>query len=118
MSAGIYYLIFMLTVSGAIAAYNLVPIVRQHFRSQRVITEGVLATARVIELKDTGNRVNGQPVAAIRLEVSPAGAAPFEATARSVVTAINMLQFVPGKTVQVKYDPAHKSDVVVVGPGP
>jgi hypothetical protein len=118
VSAGIYYAIFVVLVTLGIASFNLVPLVRQHFRNQHIVADGVLAPATIIALRDTGSRVNGQPVAAIQLEVSPVGAPPFEATARSVITPINTLQFVPGRTVQVKYDPSYPTYVVVVGGGP
>ncbi len=67
-------------------------------------------------MRDTGNRVNAQPVAAITLEVLPTNSPPFEATATKVVSAINASQFATGKMVAVKYDPSNKSSVVILGP--
>lgn len=114
---GIVALILILCSVGA-AAYFAVSIFRTHARIERVSDHGELATARVLALRDTGNRVNGQPVAAVDLEVQPPGGTAFRATAQAVVTAINATMVQPGKQVAVRFDRANHSDVVILGVGP
>ncbi len=118
MSDAAVILIFMILLSGGIASFFVVPMIRAHFRDERIMARGQVATARVISLSDTGSRVNDQPVATIELEVRPPGAAAFTATAQTVVTAINAMQFQPGKQVSVRYDPTNHSQVVIVGVSP
>lgn len=114
---GIIALVLVICSVGA-AAYFAVSIFRTHARIERVSEHGELATARVLALRDTGNRVNGQPVAAVDLEVQPPGGTAFRATAQAVVTAINAAMVQPGKQVAVRFDRANHSDVVILGVGP
>lgn len=118
MSGGTILAILLALLSVGIASFFVVPMLRARFRTEHITEHGQLATARVISLRDTGNRVNGQPVAVIQLEVQPPGGAPFTATAQTVVTAINAMQVQPGKQVSVRFDPANHSQAVIVGAAP
>ncbi len=118
ITSGANFTIIMVVIGLGVASFFVVPMIRGRLRTERITEHGLTATARVISLRDTGNRVNGQPVAAIALEVQPPGGAAFSATAETVVTAINAMQVQPGKQVSVRYDPANHGQVVIVGAAP
>ena len=92
------------------------PLLRD-IRARQVLATGVTAPAKVIDLKDTGNRYNYQPEIAIELEVMPPGRPPFRAVVKRVMTVADAAAFAPGTVLTVKYDPAHPSDVALDGSG-
>lgn len=83
------------------------------FRTRRVARTGVEATARILDLRDTGNRFNGMPELAIRLEVTPPSGAPFEAELRRVVGLAELERFARGRMLRVRFDPASPQTVAL-----
>lgn len=97
---------------------GLGPVVLNYVRAQRIIASGIAATAEVIDLADSGNRINHQPVANIRMTVTPPGGAPYQATSQATVSGINSPWYQPGKRLFVKFDAARPDRVVIMGPAP
>ena len=93
------------------------PLLRD-IRARQVLATGVTVPAKVIDLRDTGNRYNYQPEIAIELEIMPSGRPPFRAVVKRVLTAADAATFAPGTVLSVKYDPAHPDQVAIVGPEP
>lgn len=97
---------------------GLGPFALSYVRSQRIAASGIAATAEVIDLTDSGNRINHQPVANIRMTVFPPDGAPYQATAQATVSGINSPWYQPGKRILVKFDPVRPDRVLIVGPLP
>lgn len=66
---------------------------------------GTTATARVLELRDTGMTLNENPVVSLRVMVQPDGLPPFEATMKALVGRLDVPRVQPGAILPVKYDP-------------
>ena len=113
-----YIAIPMLALLVGIVGFFLGPVVVGHFRNQRIMANGTPATAEVISLSDSGNRVNHQPVAKIRLTVQPPDGPAYEAVSQAVVSGINSPVFQPGHRLSVKVDPDRPSRVGILGPAP
>jgi len=71
----------------------------------RIRESGAPATARVLELRDTGMTLNENPVVRMRVEVHADGIEPFEATMRALVGRLDVPLVQPGAVLPVKYDP-------------
>ena len=99
-------------------AFVFGPPALRDWRARQVLAEGAAAPARVLNLRDTGNRYNYQPEIAIELEVMPKGRPPYKAVVKRVLTAADAAAFAPGTMLTVKYDPAHPEDVAIVSSGP
>lgn len=113
-----YIAIPMLALLVGIIGFFLGPVVVGHFRNQRIMANGTPALAEVIDLSDSGNRINHQPVANIRLTVQPPDGPPYQAVAQAVVSGINSPIFQPGRRLSVKVDPDRPDRVVILGPAP
>jgi hypothetical protein len=113
-----YIAIPMIALFIGVVGFGLGPVVLGHFRTQRIMASGTPGTAEVIELSDSGNRVNHQPVANVRLTVQPPSGAPYETVSQVVVSGINSPVYQPGHRVSVKIDPDKPSRVVILGPAP
>lgn len=75
---------------------------------------GVSATARILEIWDTGWTINDNPVIGMRVEVDAPDRPPFEARIeKTTVSRIAIPQFQPGAVVPVRFDPANPSLVAV-----
>jgi metallo-beta-lactamase class B len=107
----------MLLLSGALALLPGCAMV-DHWTGEdvnRVVRErGVPAEARVLEIWDTGVRLNDHPVVGFRLEVEAAGRSPWQAETRAVVSILAIPRIQPGSVLAVKYDPADPSRVAIV----
>jgi hypothetical protein len=85
-------------------------------KSATVVGEGEgAAAARVLEIIDTGNRYNYNPVVRLRLEVQPGDALPYDAEVETVVSVVDLPAFQPGAVIRVKYRKEKPSDVAVLG---
>jgi hypothetical protein len=89
----------VLIISGIV----IVPVLRTLFPSE--IKNGVNAPARVLQVWDTGVTINDNPQVGLLLEVSPAGAMPFQARAKTIVSRLNVALVQPGVAAEVRFDP-------------
>jgi hypothetical protein len=76
-------------------------------------TRGEPATAKILQMWDTGTTVNGHPVAGFLLEVQPSYAAAYQVQTTSMIPRLSIGQVQPGATVQVKIDPSNRQRVVI-----
>jgi uncharacterized protein DUF3592 len=87
-----------------------------YLRTQETLKSGVPASARVLELRDTGGRLNSNPVVEFKLEVHPDSGAPFVTATSAVISTVDLPRFQPGATIAVKYDPSDRSSVAIITP--
>jgi hypothetical protein len=78
------------------------------------IKNGVTASARVLEVRDSGVSVNDNPQVELLLEVTPKDRAPFQARARKLVPRLNAGLVQPGISAQVIFDPLNPDKVRIV----
>ena len=105
-------------LSGAAFAIGYGPHALRAYRERQVLRDGSAAEAVVLDLQDTGSRVNRDPVLRIILEVRPAGQAPYRAEVRRIVGIAEADGLARGRALRVKFDPAHPERVAIVGPQP
>jgi hypothetical protein len=73
------------------------------FAVARMVLAGERAQATIATVRDTGVTVNADPRVELLLRVEPAGAPPFEATRKVVVSRIDFPR--AGDRLEVAYDP-------------
>ncbi len=66
---------------------------------------GFPASAKVLEIWDTGVRLNDNPVVGFRLLVTLDDGSSYEAETKSVVSVVHIPQVQPGAVLPVKVDP-------------
>ena len=74
---------------------------------------GISASALVLEIWDTGVRLNDNPVVGFRLEVTLEDGTTYEATTKNVVSIVHIPQVQPGAVLPVKVDPNDPSLVAL-----
>ncbi|MCL4870790.1 MAG: hypothetical protein KJ063_17665 [Anaerolineae bacterium] len=82
-------------------------------QSNKLLATGVPAQARVLQLADTGVRLNDNPQVKLLLEVQPMGQPPYQVEVNSFVSMLKLAQIQPGQIVNVRYDPADPSKVAL-----
>ncbi len=87
-------------------------------QNSNLMANGVMAPAMILNVQDTGASLNDKPQAAITLQVNPPGQAPFQAVSTMFIDRFQVGMLIPGAQVQVKYDPANPSKVVIASFGP
>jgi len=86
----------------------------------RLLSQGVPANARIMQVGATGLTVNSAPQLQLTMQVQPPPApgyrdagAPFTATTSVLVPIYAMARVVPGATVPVRFDPDAPSNIAI-----
>jgi hypothetical protein len=75
---------------------------------------GLPASARILEIWDTGITVNDDPVIGMRVEiVRPDGTVYSARIAKSLISRLDIPRFQPGATVSVRIDPRNPDRVAL-----
>lgn len=82
-------------------------------QSNKLLATGAPAQALVMQLADTGVRVNDNPQVKLVLEVHPMGQPPYQVETTAFVSMLKLAQIQPGQTVNVRYDPTDPSKVAL-----
>jgi hypothetical protein len=119
--SGVGDAIFITVVLGLNAAW-LIPVVRMLRRNaakrahrQRLLATGRSAPAVVLTVQEVGPYYNRIPHLSFTLRVEPEGEPSFPATALGFFRMIDYPRLQPGGRVEVRFDPADRSIVAVVG---
>ncbi len=86
---------------------------RDMWRDRRVLKTGEPATARVLQMFETGITINDNPVVKLELEVTPQRGSTFVTMSKTLVSRLNPMMYGPGTVVSVKIDPQDPKVVVV-----
>ena len=88
-----------------------------HYTGEDVNAEirarGFSARAEVLEIWDTGARLNDDPVVGFRLRVMLDDGSSYEATTKNVVSILQIAQIQPGAVLVVKVDPDDRQRVAL-----
>ena len=82
--------------------------------AKRLQTSGVAASARIVEIWDTGITVNQDPVIGMKVEVTRADGSTYSATIpKSLISRLDVPRFQPGSVVDVRIDPQDPAKVAL-----
>jgi hypothetical protein len=82
--------------------------------AKRLHQTGTAASARILEIWDTGITVNEDPVIGMRVEITrPDGTTYTPSIPKSLISRLDIPRFQPGATVSVRIDPQNP-DVVAL----
>jgi len=107
ISVGLFLIIMALVMS--------ILINRSRKNDSIIGKDEVAASARILEINDTGNRNNSNPVVQLKLEVQQENALPYKAEVTSVVSVVDLPAFQPGAVIRVKYRKSKPADIIVIG---
>lgn len=91
------------------AAHEALEMQKQY---QNPDTSGLPATAEVVSIQDSGQTINDNPVVILQLKVTPQYEPPFEITARTIVSRLDIPRV--GDIINIKYAPADKTNISIV----
>lgn len=96
-----------------VIGFVLGPVLWNRYQTARLLEHGVAATASVLEIIDTGDRMNKNPVVRVRLTVRGADGTEFPAEVETVASAVRLQTLKPGARLVVRYDAAHRERVAI-----
>jgi hypothetical protein len=88
--------------------------IRPSIEHSRIVKTGIRGTATILSLKETGTRINNQPLVKMKLEVTLPGSAPYTTDAKAVISYFHVSQFQPGAVVAVMADRQDKNKVILL----
>ncbi len=109
-------LIFII-ILGIVLAVTVGPVIWNHFKRGAVLSSGIEANARVVDVTDTGRRHNTNPVVNIRLVVTDSAGKDFNAEITLPVSPLKLAGYKPGAVLRVKYDSKKPENVAIVDVG-
>jgi hypothetical protein len=74
---------------------------------------GLPATATVLQIWETGTRINDNPVVGFLLEVDADGMEPYQAETKALISILLIPQIQPGAVLNVMYDPRNPQRVAL-----
>lgn len=99
--------------SFALVGFFVYRVFAQGAKNRQILQTGLPAYAVVMQIADTGTRINDNPQIQIYLEVRPHDRPAFHAQTVTVVPMIALPQVQPGQTVRVRYNPANPAEVAL-----
>ncbi len=103
-----------LAILALLAGCALVDRVSGVSEARRIQQSGVPASARIVEIWDTGMTVNDGPVIGMRVEISRPDGSVYSATIpKSLISRLDIPRFQPGATVPVRIDPQNPDRVAL-----
>ncbi|MBI3200473.1 MAG: hypothetical protein IT377_21645 [Polyangiaceae bacterium] len=89
-------------------------LMKQSQERSRILTTGIPATGRVLQLMDTGMLVNNQPQVRIIVEVQMPGRPPYQADTTMILSMLAVPRVQPGCMVHMKVDPMNPANVALM----
>jgi len=96
-----------------IIAYFFGPRILREIREGRIRESGLSAPARVLDVIDTGDRHNANPVCRVIVEVMPGSGENFRSELRLVLSPVDLTKIGKGSVINVKYDPKDPAHAVL-----
>ncbi len=104
-------------VSVAVPIAILFFFMKKNAERNRLVATGLAGQATIVQVADTGMRINDQPRLQMVLDVYPmpgyAAFAPFRATHTGTIPMMALARVSPGATVPVKCDPANPVNLTI-----
>lgn len=79
----------------------------------RLLSTGVQANGKIVEMWDTGVTINNQPQIGMKIEVYPASGMPFTAEVSQVISRLQTAYYQAGVSCVVRYDPANTKKIAI-----
>lgn len=89
-------------------------LMKQSQERQRLLTTGMPAGGRVLQLMDTGMLVNNNPQVRIIVEVQMPGRPPYQADTTMVLSMLAVPRVQPGCMVNLRVDPMNPANVAIL----
>jgi hypothetical protein len=102
----------------ALVAVAVGPLLMRERDQRQLLETGTDATAEIVSLEDTGDRMNENPIVQLDVMVHPEGGEPYKATIVTDLSVVDLQNYRVGVKVRVRYDDADPSKVALVGPLP
>ena len=104
-------ILFMGTLIVGIPAAIMVPAYLRHQTEVRVSATGTPAMAQILLVRETGHMYNHRQEAEIVVQVTHKLRGTWKASFRRIMSIQDIQYFVPGRTIEVRFDPADPSIV-------
>jgi type II secretory pathway pseudopilin PulG len=106
--------IIAITIIGIVVAMIFVRRLTGNTAANRqLLATGETAQATILQMSDTGMRINDNPRVSLLLEVHPANRPAYQVEIKQVISMLQASQYQPGQQLEVKIDPADPKKVVI-----
>ena len=108
-----WYTLPIIIVSFAVPVFFVVKLLRGSAERNRILAQGIPAQATILQIWETGVRVNDSPQVGFRISVMPPSGIPYETQTVMIVSQLMIPRIQPGAVVRAKLDPANPNNVAL-----
>jgi hypothetical protein len=108
-----WYTFPIIIMSFAVPVFFVVKLLRGSAERSRILAQGIPAQATILQIWETGVRVNDSPQVGFRISVMPPSGIPYETQTTMVISQLMIPRIQPGAVVRAKLDPANPNNVAL-----
>ena len=109
-------ILLVIAVIVGILALTVGPMMLRDWRELQLKDHGTDATATIVNIEDTGDRHNEDPIVQFTVDVQPESGEPWRAAIETAMSAVELPKYHVGDQVRVRYDPEKPKHVALIGP--
>jgi len=107
---GAVWLIFFLILS---ISMMFISLIASSLKNISLMSKGIEARAEILSVRESGTRINENPVLDFRLKVYPENMTPFTSEAQQTISILNIPKYSKGSFVRVKYNPVDMESAII-----
>lgn len=107
------WLILTVGLAGAGFFFMIAGIIASAISNRRILTQGQTVKAKILSVKDSGTRINNNPVLSFTLEVNTPDQGTFNAEAQKLVSIVDVATYQAGTMIEVKYLPGTQKIAII-----
>jgi hypothetical protein len=108
-----WYVFPMMLMGFLVPLVFLIRMLKGSVDRSRILARGIPATATILQIWETGVRINDCPQVGFQIQVMPPSGVPYTTQTTLVVSQLAIPRIQPGAVVPAKFDPANPNDVAL-----
>jgi len=90
-----------------------ISLIASSLKNISLMSKGIEARAEILSVRESGTRINENPVLDFRLKVYPENMTPFTSEAQQTISILNIPKYSKGSFVRVKYNPVDMESAII-----
>ena len=100
-------------IAVGVSGFFIYRMVKGNAQTRTLLQTGVSAPAVIVDIQDTGMRINDYPQARVTFQITPTDRPAFQAVVTRTFSPFELGSLVPGASAQVRFDPNNPSKVAI-----
>ena len=113
LSFMLWYVFPMMIAGFVVPLIFVIRLLKGSAERSRILAQGIPASATILQIWETGVRINDCPQVGFQIQVMPPSGVPYVTQTTAVVSQLVIPRIQPGAVVPAKFDPANPNNVAL-----